>query len=136
MLRVVYDTNVVVSAALKSGSLPASLLILALQGRVKLCVSHAVLEEYREVLNRPKFGLQPHAVNLLLQEIIQSSLLVNPTEHIANPLDEKDSHFLECAVVADVQYLVTGNIKHFPAPQFRHTKIVTPAVFAVCFFAP
>jgi len=135
MLRVVYDTNVVVSAVLKSGSLPASLLTLVLRERVKLCVSYAVLEEYREVLNRPKFGLQPHAVQSLLQEITKNSLLVSPTEHIANPLDEKDSHFLECAVAADAQYLVTGNIKHFPAPQFRQTKIVTPAVFAACFFA-
>lgn len=58
MHRVVYDTNVIVSAVLKSGSLPAALLTLALQGRVTLCVSPAVLDEYREVLHRPKFGLR------------------------------------------------------------------------------
>jgi uncharacterized protein len=135
MLKVVYDTNVVVSAVLKSGSLPASLLTLALQGRVKLCVSQEVLDEYLEVLHRPKFGLQPHTVNTLLQEITKNSLFVRPTERITSPFDEKDSHVLECSVAADAQYLVTGNIKHFPAPQFRHIKIVTPTVFAIYFFA-
>ena len=135
MLRVVYDTNVIVSAVLKSGSLPAALLTLALQGRVKLCVSPAVLDEYREVLHRPKFGLRPESVDALVQDITHTARFVRPTERIANPLDEKDSHLLECAVAADADFLVTGNIKHFPAPQFRKIRIVTPTLFAVSFFA-
>ncbi len=135
MLRVVYDTNVVVSAVLKSDRLPSSLLTLALQGRVKLCLSQEVFDEYREVLNRPKFGLPTHAVNTLLQAMTKNALFVRPTEPIANPVDTKDSPLLECAVAADAQYLVTGNIKHFPAPQCRHTKIVTPTTFAVYFLA-
>ena len=135
MLKVVYDTNVVVSAVLKSESIPASLLALALQDQVKLCLSPVVLDEYREVLNRPKFGLQSSAVDRLLRDMRAHALFVRPTEPIANPLDEKDSPFLECAVAASAQYLVTGNIKHFPAPSFRQTKIVIPSAFSVYFFA-
>jgi len=135
MLRVVYDTNVIVSAVLKPHSLPASLLTLALQGRVKLCVSQEILDEYVTVLNRPKFGLPPLAVESLLQEITQNSVFVHPTEPITNPFDEKDSHLLECSAAATAHYLVTGNIKHFPAPQFRQTRIVTPAEFVALFFA-
>lgn len=135
MLKVVYDTNVVVSAVLKSESIPSSLLALALQDQVKLCLSPAIFDEYREVLNRPKFGLQSSAIEHLLREMRAHALLVRPTEPIANPLDEKDSLFLECAVATGAQYLVTGNIKHFPASPFRQTKIVTPSAFAVYFFA-
>ena len=131
----VYDTNVVVSAGLKSESIPSSLLALALQGQMKLCLSPAVFDEYRDVLNRPKFGLQSSAVERLLRDMRAHSLLVRPTEPIANPLDEKDSPFLECAVAASAQYLVTGNTKHFSAPPFRQTRIVTPSAFAVYFFA-
>jgi len=56
---VVYDTNVLVSAALKPGSIPAVLVSLALAQRVHLCVSPSILAEYREVLHRPKFGSVP-----------------------------------------------------------------------------
>ena len=52
----VYDTNVIVSAILKPGSIPASLVALAMEGSVRLFLTPAVLEEYREVLRRPKFA--------------------------------------------------------------------------------
>jgi predicted nucleic acid-binding protein len=45
-------------------------------------------------------------------------------------LDEPDNRFLECAKTASAHYLVTGNKKHFPFPEFKGTKIVSPAEFA------
>lgn len=59
MIRVVLDTNIIVSALLRAGSLPAAILDLALNGFVQLCVSEAVLAEYREVLERPRLGIGP-----------------------------------------------------------------------------
>jgi hypothetical protein len=61
-LRVVYETNVIVSAALKPGGLPASLVALAMAKAVRLFLSPAILEEYDAVLKRPKFRLDPKAV--------------------------------------------------------------------------
>ena len=55
-LKVVYDTNVVVSAVLKVGSIPASLLALAMGRHVRLFLSPPILAEYSAVLKRPKFG--------------------------------------------------------------------------------
>jgi uncharacterized protein len=60
--KVVYDTNVIVSAALKEGSVPASLVALAQGKQVRLFLSPAIWEEYRAVLPRPKLGLAPNAV--------------------------------------------------------------------------
>lgn len=134
MLKVVYDTNIIVSAILKPGSLPDSLLSLALQDRVKLCISQAIFDEYFEVLHRPKFRLTTTNISRILQSITDKSLLVLPEERILNILDEEDSHILECAVTAHAHYLVTGNIKHFPAPQFRQIRIVSPGEFALLFF--
>ena len=54
--RVVYDTNVVVSAVLKAGSIPAFLVALALSGQIHPCLSPIILDEYETVLKRPKFG--------------------------------------------------------------------------------
>jgi uncharacterized protein len=129
-LKVVYDTNVVVSAVLKPGSIPASLVALAMTKRVRLFLSPAILEEYTEVLKRPKFRLDPGAVNSFLRDLMRAATLVRPTRRITVASDEPDNRFLECAQKARADYLVTGNTRHFPAPAFEGTTIVSPATFA------
>jgi uncharacterized protein len=126
----VYDTNVIVSAILKPGSIPASLVALAMEGSVRLILSPAILEEYREVLKRPKFGFDPGAVDAFLQDIEKAALMVYPTKRVRRALDEPDNRILECAQAAKAHYLVTGNKKHFPFSQFKGTKIVSSAEFA------
>lgn len=78
-MRVVYDTNVLVSAALKPGSIPAVLVSLALAQRVHLCVSPPILSEYTAVLHRPKFGFEALSVDTLLADLTRTALLVHPT---------------------------------------------------------
>jgi uncharacterized protein len=130
MIRVVYDTNIVVSAALKPGSIPAFLLALALEQQVRLCLSSPIWEEYRAVLRRPKFGLSPHAVERMLQEMHRTALLVHPTQRLRAAPHEPDNRFLECAQEARAAYLVTGNTRHFPFPVFQGVRILGPAAFA------
>ena len=55
MIRIVLDTNILVSALLQPESLPAAVLMLALSGEVQICVSDAVFAEYDEVIRRPHF---------------------------------------------------------------------------------
>jgi uncharacterized protein len=129
-LQAVYDTNIIVSGTLVPGSIPASLISLVLQGTVKLCLSPAIIEEYCEVMLRPKFGFQAEAVVTFLHELQTSALMVHPTELVTISPDEADNRFLECAVAANADYLVTGNAKHFPAAAYQSTRIVSPADFA------
>jgi putative PIN family toxin of toxin-antitoxin system len=126
----VYDTNVIVSAILKPGSIPASLVALAMEGSVRLILSPEILEEYREVLKRPRFGFDPSAVDTFLQDIEKAAIMVYPTKRVRRALDEPDNRILECAKAAKAHYVVTGNKKHFPFPEFKGTKIVSPAEFA------
>ena len=128
--RVVYDTNVVVSAALKAGSIPASLVALALGQRVTLCLSPIILEEYEAVLKRPKFGFDAHTVDMLLRDLRLVAVLVSPTKRILAAPHEPDNRFLECAQAARAQYLVTGNTRHFPFSTFGRTRIISPSEFA------
>ncbi len=127
----VLDTNVVVSAALKPGSLPASLVALAMARTVRLCLSPAILAEYTAVLTRPTFGLDPAAVQAFLRDLRKAAVAVRPSRRVARAPDEADNRFLECAAAARADYLVTGNKKHFPFPEFEGTKIVSPAEFAL-----
>lgn len=69
MIRVVYDTNIVVSGLLNPEGVPALLLNLATEGFVKLVVSEEILKEYEEVLMRPKFGLSQRLVKRFLQRL-------------------------------------------------------------------
>jgi putative PIN family toxin of toxin-antitoxin system len=129
-LKVIYDTNIMVSAALKPGSIPASLVALAMGKQVRLFLSPPILEEYTEVLKRPKFRLDSDAVNDFLRDLTRAATMVRPTQRVSKSRDEPDNRFLECAQKARADYLVTGNKRHFPAPAFEGTKIVSPAEFA------
>lgn len=132
--RVVYDTNVIVSAILKPESIPAFLVALVFQHHVRLCLSEELLTEYREVLIRPKFGLSSHARETFLKNFTRDSFFVSPLERITTSFVHKDdAHVLECAIAAKAQYLVTGNTKHFPPRKFHQTLIVTPTEFALYF---
>jgi len=129
MIRVVIDTNVVVSAALNDDGLPASIVSLAIHQKIRMFVSAAVLAEYEKVLNRPRMKFDPLRIEALLAHIRHASKLVLPTRTIAEiKKDDPDNRFLECADAARAEYLVTGNTKHFPKA-FETTNIVTPKQF-------
>ncbi len=129
MIRAVIDTNVVVSANLTDDGLPAAIMDLAASRNILMCVSDAVLAEYKEVLNRPRFKLTPQRIAGALSVIRKTSLHVKPTQTVSViTADEPDNRLLECAEAAGADYLVTGNTKHFPKV-FKNTAIVTPKQF-------
>ena len=123
--RIILDTNIVISAALQPAGLPAQLLELVAYRAVELCVSEELLAEYREVIARPKFaGIDPQRIARLLELIADEATLVRPTIVLKISKDETDNRFYECAEAAGADYLVTGNIKHFPKDH-KTTRIVT-----------
>jgi len=126
----VYDTNIVVSAALYADSLPASLVSLAISGQVRLFLSSPILEEYTEVLQRPKFQFDTRMINRMLRGLSRVATMVSPARRISASPDESDNRFLECAQASGAEYLVTGNKRHFPFPAYEGTAIVSPAEFA------
>jgi uncharacterized protein len=89
----VYDTNVIVSAILKPGSIPASLVGLAMEGSVRLILSPAILEEYREVLRRPKFGFDPSSVNAFLHDLEKAAVMIYPIKRVRHALDESECRY-------------------------------------------
>jgi putative PIN family toxin of toxin-antitoxin system len=130
--KAVYDTNIIISAALSPSGIPSSLLVFAFDGVIQLYVSPVILDEYTEVLSRPKFDLSPQVITGLMRKITHvthAALLVHPTRTISASPDESDNRFLECAHEAGASYLVTGNKRHFPFPEFEGIKILSPAEF-------
>ncbi len=127
-LRLVIDTNVLVSAVLKPDGLQRTTFLLAITKPGRLYVSLPVLEEYAEVLSRPELSIRRGLRLQLLQLIKNHGHLVTPSRHIEVTSDLDDNIFVECADAARADFLITGNRKHFPA-YWKNTKIVTPREF-------
>lgn len=128
MIRIVLDTNIIVSALLRSGGLPDAALRLGLKSIVQMCVSDQVLREYEEVLRRPKLRIPLQKTTTALEQIRTASLVVKPTCLVKACSDPDDDIFLECAQEADANYLVTGNITDFPK-SWANTRVVTTRQF-------
>jgi putative PIN family toxin of toxin-antitoxin system len=127
-LRLVIDTNVLISAAIKPAGLQRTVLLLAITKPARLYVSRPILEEYSEVLSRPELRIRKGLRQQLLQLIKNHTFTVAPTRRLEVTSDPDDNVFVECADAARVDYLVTGNQKHFPK-FWKKTKIITPREF-------
>ena len=127
-LRLVLDTNIVISAALKSEGLQRTVLTLAMAPPARLYVTKPILTEYRQVLARPRFRLPKGQRERFLQLLKNRAHLVEPVRRLNITSDPDDNMFLECAEAARADYLVTGNVRHFP-PFWRQTKIIASREF-------
>lgn len=120
---VVLDTNIVVSATISPAGLERRVFDLALTGQLRFCVSREILNEYSEVLARAKFSINEARLADLLAAIQKSAILFVPRVRVYAAGDPDDDKFLECAQAAGADYLVTGNLRHFPR-NWKSTRIV------------
>lgn len=127
-LRLVVDTNIVVSAALRPDGLQRTVLLIAITKPARLYVSSAVLTEYRDVLSRPEFQIRKGLRQQLLDLIRKRAHVVDPVRMVRIANDPEDNKFVECADAARADYLVTGNVRHFPK-FWKNTKVVTSREF-------
>ena len=121
----VIDTNVLVSAMLKWDSVPGHVLELTYGGTIIPLLNERIVKEYREVLSRSKFRLTREIIDDAVGELERLGIYVDAEEINAELPDPKDRVFYEVVMEerkSEDAYLVTGNIKHFPAQPF----VVTP----------
>jgi len=129
MIRVVLDTNILISALLSPQGPPTQVLLMViLQSDTQLCVSGDVYAEYEEVIRRPRLNRSESEIAATLRAVRENGLWVIPTEKVRACSDPDDDIFLECAQAAAAQFPVTGNVKDFPAT-WGGTKIVTARQF-------
>ena len=126
MMKVVLDTNVVVSGFLVPQGKPAAILQLALQHHFDICYNTAILAEYEQVLSRDKFAGRIHQPDIqrfvdIIYEI-GIKTIVKPSK--INMPDKTDRKFYDVAK-ANHAYVITGNTKHYPDEPF----ILTPTDF-------
>ncbi|HEY9125644.1 MAG TPA: putative toxin-antitoxin system toxin component, PIN family [Acidobacteriaceae bacterium] len=130
MIRVVLDTNVLVAALLSPTGNPAQLIEAIRCHQLSPAYSWAILNEYTEVLARPKFGFDPIEIDGLIGLIQQDGISIEPhptlSKTVPHSPDSDDDPVILCAVAAQAEYIVTGNIRHFPLSIYGGVRVLQP----------
>lgn len=128
-MKVVIDTNVVVPAALKDRDPEAVIVFVDGQLEFEWIVSAAILEEYKAVMGRAKFGLPEDILRKWNEMFDTLTTTVQANIEMDFPRDRKDAKFLECALAADAEYLITGDKDFMEAQKLVHTTILSVTMF-------
>ena len=128
-MRIVLDTNVLVSGFLHPFSAAGEIVRLVVSGELELLYDARILWEYREVLRRPRFSFDPVDVEALLEQLEASGLAVAARPLEKHLPDASDEPFLEVALAGQARCLVTGNLKHYPARNRGGMPVLSPKEF-------
>jgi len=128
-MKVVIDTNVLVSAVLKDRDPEAVIMFVAKRDDFEWIVSKEIVEEYNEVLCRPKFGLPKDILHSWCAMISRLTVTCTVDLAIEFPRDRKDAKFLSCAVSAEADYFITGDSDFNEANQLLTTTILSVSQF-------
>jgi putative PIN family toxin of toxin-antitoxin system len=129
-VRVLLDTNVIVSALL-FGGYPERVFLAGLRGEIQLLTSLALLQELESVLSK-KFNLGMRLVKDTIDLLKTLAEIVETTSQLkAIAYPDDDNRVLECAVDGKAEFIVTGDTKHIlPLKEYQGIKILTPSEFA------
>ena len=124
------DSNVYISA-LVFGGVPQQVLDLMSAQGLPLYISPSIMDEVAGTLSQ-KFNWTPQDITTFLPPLWERCFILRPTIRLKVCPDPDDNHVLECAADAQVDFLVTGNAKHFPK-SYKATKVISPRQFLELF---
>lgn len=127
--RVVFDTNIYISAILFGGR-PGEAFLLAKQDEIELYISPAIIAELAAKLTE-KFYWQTERVTVVLKELGEIAIVIRPESRLnAIRADDSDNRILECAVMAKADYVISGDRKHLlPLKRYEGIEIISTARF-------
>ena len=128
-MKIVLDTNVVVSGLLHPFRSSGEIVRMVSSGDLQLYYDARILLEYKEVLLRPKFSFDPADVDDLLTQIEACGFTVATVPLIKHLPDPNDEPFLEIALSGKARCVVTGNLKHYPVKKRQGMPVVSPTEF-------
>nr|VFJ57154.1 MAG: putative toxin-antitoxin system toxin component, PIN family [Candidatus Kentron sp. FW]VFJ64368.1 MAG: putative toxin-antitoxin system toxin component, PIN family [Candidatus Kentron sp. FW] len=126
-MKVVLDCNVVISAGITNG-VCREVLRYVLQYAV-IVTTNTIEREYIDVIRRAKFRPYADAMMALFSEVQQAAFYVEPRLSGLSLPDKDDIPYIDAAITVAADFLITGNIKHFPARQYGTVEIVSPKEF-------
>lgn len=128
MQRVVYDTNIYVSAFITPGGRGEAAWRRAIDEEIRLFTSLPILTELARIL-RDKFGWDDVHLKTAVRHAAAIATLVRPTQRLAVLNDEPDNRILECALAAEAELIVTGDRHLLALGRHEGIAIITLAEF-------
>ena len=128
MRKVVFDTNVYISALITSGKQAEKAWLLAVEGQWEVYTSVAILTETAGKL-RGKFGWEDEWIRKALRHIARIAKVIKPTIRLEIQKDDPDNRILECAIHAGAEVIVTGDRHLLALSSFEGIPILTLAEF-------
>ncbi len=128
-MRIVVDTNVLISAVIRDGLPEAVIMFLVGRPDFVWIATDKIMQEYLDVLHRKKFGLTQSVIQKwkrILEEVVH---VVPDSIVIAFPRDQKDAKFLSCALSAEAHFLITGDKDFSEAGRLTNTTILSASLF-------
>ena len=132
MQSVILDTNIVVSALIQKSYPHYIVFDYVLNEQVKLYLSKALMNEYREVLSRPKFTRITDFLNnaeIVLSRFEKIALFYEPKIRLDIIKDKSDNKLLELVDESNAGFLITGNNVDFTMTHYKNTQILSPRSF-------
>ena len=127
--KVVFDTNVLISATLWENSVAQKFLFKCIKENVQIFSSQEIIEEYKKILVRD-FDYKKQEIGEILEKIFQFVTLVNPSRKVdIVKEDADDNKIIECAVESKSEYIVSYDKHLLTLKEFEGIKIVRPEEF-------
>jgi putative PIN family toxin of toxin-antitoxin system len=128
-MKVVIDTNIIVSAILKDRDPETVILFVTKHDDIEWVVSPEIMTEYQQVLSRPKFGLTSDTLNAWFSLLGRFTVSYPVDLAIDFPRDQKDAKFLSCAILTGADYFITGDRDFSQAQKLLSTTIISVSQF-------
>ena len=128
-MKLLIDTNVLVSGILKDKNPERVILFAAGNSDIDWIVSPEIITEYKEVLGRDKFKLPADILKRWFDILDRSTSSIEPNLSINFPRDQKDAKFLVCAIASNADYFITGDRDFSEARKLLKTTIIPVAMF-------
>jgi putative PIN family toxin of toxin-antitoxin system len=140
-MRVVVDTNVLISRYLAPHGTPAAVFLRWERRAFELLVSPPILDEYDRVMRDPDVRRlhqkSDSEIDVIIRRIRQAAIHVIPTQKLALiPADPDDDKFVECAVEGKARYIVSGDKHLLGLGSYQGIQVVPPAAFVTLVAVP
>jgi len=123
-MKLVLDTNVFISAFYWGGN-PQKIIGRIIEGSDKLFISDEILNELADVMARPKFKSNPETIKKYIQAIekIGKKIYIPGNIKVCRDIDDDDK--IECGIISNADYLITGDYDLLTLKNYQHLKIIT-----------
>ena len=124
-MKIVLDANIFISSFFWGGN-PRLVLERVITGKDELYVTKEILDEIELVMGRPKFHVKKEEVDYFINSIEEIGNKIVPKRQINNASrDKTDNKYIECAIAANVDYIISGDIHLLELKEYKNVKIVT-----------